>query len=400
MSKDTIKALIDEYLTLEQSEKNQKRKAKWKYNMPIGRDQIRLTPKTDGSWRTEGAPFAADMQNQYWIQLLDFDLVEYYHNPECWLENYLKMKMKHFEMFDDDVFLDKNLLMCGGAIFEGSLYGMGYSYWPDNDPQLAYAQRLIETPEDLKKMPKVDFYKSGIMDQTLRWYEGVRDLCGDQLNVCFPEYLRGCFGVGTYLCGLENLLVIMMDEPEFAHDIFNYIDEVRNDWFDAYYKYLGVAPRQTAIFNDEIAEPMLSPELYSEFILPHEQAACKKHGGLAYWHSCGNVTHISRAIAEIDEIEMMNVSAWCNQDPVVEVFAKKSALEICINHLPDIFNVKDMNQVDEQIKGMYRMCDKHDANGWTIRAAGIAASRDVNWVTDRVQDWCYHVRKATEESIG
>ena len=102
MSKDTIKALIDQYLELEQSEKNQRRKAKWKYNAPIGRDQIRLTPKTDGSWRTEGAPFAADMQNQYWIQILGFDLIRYYKDPEYWLEYYLKMKMKHFEMFDEE----------------------------------------------------------------------------------------------------------------------------------------------------------------------------------------------------------------------------------------------------------------------------------------------------------
>ena len=46
---DTIKRLLEEYLTLMQSEENQRRKQKWERLDRIGRDQIRPVPKMDGS---------------------------------------------------------------------------------------------------------------------------------------------------------------------------------------------------------------------------------------------------------------------------------------------------------------------------------------------------------------
>ena len=41
-----------------------------------------------------------------------------YFEPEYFLENYLKIKIRQFNILDDDVFLTKNVIIWGTSVFE------------------------------------------------------------------------------------------------------------------------------------------------------------------------------------------------------------------------------------------------------------------------------------------
>jgi hypothetical protein len=53
-------------------------------------------------------------------------------------------------------------------------------------------------------------------------------------------------------------------------------------------KFLGEPVQKLKLYNDEVDCPTLSPGMYREFILSYEQELARIHGGLVYWHSCGN----------------------------------------------------------------------------------------------------------------
>ena len=105
--RDNIKRLMEDFRTLEASEENQRRRAKWECIPYTARDQWRGLPKTDGSCWDGVIPISTDLNNTFWSHFLDFSLVDYYKDPEIFLENYLKICINRFKMFDDDVFLEK-----------------------------------------------------------------------------------------------------------------------------------------------------------------------------------------------------------------------------------------------------------------------------------------------------
>ena len=52
---------------------------------------------------------------------------------------------------------------------------------------------------------------------------------------------------------------------------------------------------------------MLSHEQYEEFILPYEQELCEFHGGIRYWHSCGDTGNMVNSIRKIPQIDLFHI---------------------------------------------------------------------------------------------
>ncbi len=101
----------------------------------------------------------------------------------------------------------------------------------DQDPWISN-KAVIATPDDLKKLPQINFKTSGIMPQLIRTYEGVCELCKDGFTVLFPEWNRGPFGVAVYIRGFEDLLVDMLTNQEFTDSVMRHITDSRKIWFE------------------------------------------------------------------------------------------------------------------------------------------------------------------------
>jgi hypothetical protein len=394
MSTDAIKKLIEHFLELEQSEKNQARKRKWARLPETGRDQFRAVPKMDRGCRMGDIPVCVDIQNSFWGALLGFDLTRFYFEPEYFLENYLKIRIRHFELLDDDVFLTKNVIIWGTSVFEASMFGMSYTVTPGSDPQILHNPAILSKKE-FKRTPQPDFYKSGIMPVMIRIYESVRELSGGLLNPIFPEWVRGPFGIATYLCGYGRFLETMMDDPDYAAEVLNFIEDCRQKWYEGYCAYLGKQLPHVNLFNDEVGVPTLSPALYRDIVLPVEREVCNKHSGLLYWHSCGDVTPMAQDIATLKPLEMMHVGPWTNIRTAARTFGQNSALEICLNPQKDIYDVHDIHAFQRQVTRIIDICAEEGALGITVRASGFMPYQNMEWDLRQICDWTQAARNAT-----
>ena len=231
VKRDRIRFLMEEVRQLELSADNQQRKAKWESIPYTARDQWRGLPKSDFSCLSGNVPVQVDPNNVFWAEYLGFKISDYFNNPYVFAENYLKMTIERFKLFADDVFVTRRLPMWGGAPFEAR-------HVRDEDrvslmiriPGSTTPSLVIPEREALDSLAMPDFHKSGMMPNTISMYEQLHDILDDDFEVQFPEYLRGPFGIATYIRGFENVLFDMVDEPEYAHKLMRFIVDSRKNW--------------------------------------------------------------------------------------------------------------------------------------------------------------------------
>jgi hypothetical protein len=393
MASREIEQMKEEYLALLSSGENKRRRSMWKDVARSGRDQFRPTPKNDGSWKDGCVPITADIQNPTWAKIIGFDIQEYYFNAEVYLENYLKIMIYRFKNFDDDTFLTADIPMWGTCALEGSLFGVGYYTFGDKDPWLDHTP-VIRTMEDLKKAPQVDFFQSGIMPKLIETYERVRALAGEEFTVLFPEWIRSPFGIAVYIRGFEDLLVDMLVDEGFYHALMRYIVDARKDWFRGLEKYLGHAVLKANLYNDEVSCPTLSAELYRDKVFPYEQELCDFHGGLHYWHSCGDVGGLAPEIAKLSSLDLFNVGPWTSSLLAGRAFRGKTPLEICMNPQKDILE-GTRESMTKRIEGILRDCREADASGIGMKISALNAYDSLDDALNNIKLWTKVAREAT-----
>ncbi len=386
-NKEKIKALMEEFRVLEASDENKRRKSMWKELAKSGRDQFRGTAKFDHSWKDGCIPMTADMQNPTWALVFDFNLKDYYTKPEVFIENYLKIMIYRFKNFEDDTFLEKWFPLWGTTVVEGSLFGLEYGFFEDKDPWLSH-NAVIKSEDDLKRLKQnpPSFYTSGFMPELLKMYEGCKALIDDDFEVLFPEWIRSIFGVATYTRGYEDFLVDTMTDEDFAHDLLRFITDVRKDWYRDLAKYTNAPIMKANLYNDEINCPSISPKNYREIVLPYEQELCDFHGGIHYWHSCGDVTELTPEIAKITKLDLFNCGAWTDVYKAGVAFKDKCPLEICMNPQKDILE-GTKESMAAHINGIMDACRRSDINGFNLKISALNMYKSLDFTTTQIKMW-------------
>lgn len=389
-----IETLKEEYLKLVVSDENKRRRSMWKDVARSGRDQFRPTPKSDGSWKHGMVPITADIQNPTWAKILDFDIQKFYFDAAYYLEHYLRIMIFRFENFEDDTFLTIDIPMWGTCALEGSLFGVKYYTFGDKDPWLDHTP-VIRSMEELKKAPKVDFHTSGIMPTLLRTYEQMKELCGESLTPLFPEWIRSPFGVAVYVRGFEDLLVDMLVDEDFYHALMRYIVDARKRWFTDLGNYVGQSVVKANLYNDEVSCPTLSAQLYREKVFPYEQELCDFHGGLHYWHSCGNVSELAPEIAKLHSLDLFNVGPWTSPFEAGKAMKEKTPLEICMNPQKDILEGTE-ESMTKRITGVLHDCRAADVDGMGMKISALNAYDSLDSVLENIKLWTRVARRVSE----
>lgn len=384
-ARERIKALMDEYRELEQSEENKRRRSMWKELAKSGRDQFRPTPLADRSWKHGKIPVTADIQNPTWAKIIGFDLRKFYFDAPTFVENYLRIMIFRFRNFNDDTFLNKWLPMWGTSVIEGAMFGLPYSLFEDNDPWLDN-RSIINNEDDIKRvrdhMPA--FKTSGIMPELINCYENCLELIDDDFEVLFPEWNRSIFGVATYIHQYEDLLVNMKLEPEYCYELFRMISDVRKEWYRGYAAYFGTTIPRGNLYNDEINCPTLSPELYRDLLLPFEQEQSRFHNGIYYWHSCGDVTPMLDEISKLQNLELMNCGPWTDVFSAGVSFRDKCPIEICMDPQRDILEGTP-ETMWKKISDTIAACLRSDICGFNFKLSAINMYRTLPYTIGQIQ---------------
>lgn len=348
--KDTLRHLMDRIEVIAAGDDIKAKAAHWQ----------RYYAGTPGNIDPEGPLYTLDIGIPTWSRILGFDINAYFSDTFTQLRYQLEMRIYHYEHFDDDTLVGLGVGVSPlGSALEPNVLGAPIDYQPDTVPWVARALPVINSPSDLHR-PQPDFYTAGAMPTVHRMYAETRELM-DKLGegrwgVGFPVAIRGILGLAQTLRGPhENILIDMVDQPEFAHQIFRYVTDFRKHYATERAKFLGESIGQGHIGNDEVTVPVVSPKIYREFLLPYEIELCQFHGGLTCWHSCGDTGPLARLIRQIPVIKQFYTGPWTNLHLVMDAFGTQTPLDIALHVVDDVLAASPV-QMQTKIRQVIEIC--------------------------------------------
>jgi uroporphyrinogen-III decarboxylase len=329
---DRIETLIGKYLDIVHSPKNEGRKRFWRDPCRWNRDMWRGIPVRSSA--ADPVPFTIALDNSLWTHILGFSLIDYYHDPETFLEVQLKKQIYSFENFDDDTCYTDELFIWFGVITELSILGAKIEWFPYKEGWIEGT--VLKGPEDLGGRPYPDFRTSGLMPRILKYYEVLSEHAKGRLTVMFPEWVRGPLCLAMHLRGISDILVDSQVDQEFFHRLMRFTTEAKKNWDGEREKFLGEKLSSCKLYNDEIDCPTLSPALYRDMIFPYEKELGELYGGVKYWHSCGNTTAFQEQIRKLPNLGLYHCGPWSDFGNAVRVMGRDVGIDLCINPQKDV----------------------------------------------------------------
>jgi hypothetical protein len=267
-------------------------------------------------------PITVGHSRYFYAERLGIDLVEMFRSADAHLESTLLMAKAHRKWFPDDglvggTFGNWNIVdhinaqvsMYLGPPFDTSMFGVEPIFGAKRDP--LSGPHILKREEDLDELQYPDFYRSGMMPLAHKFYESITKRVKGKLEVAFPRFVTGPWGVAWALRGLANLLIDTFRRPEFVHRLMKFTTESRIRWEKEREKFLGSKIHHPWLDSDEVDCSVISPKIYSEFILPYERRLADFYGGeLFYYHSCGNLTPILDQVTSIPGLKRLEISPW------------------------------------------------------------------------------------------
>ncbi len=211
---------------------------------------------------------------------------------------------------------------------EAEALGQEIIYPQEGMPDVDRTKPLIREKADLEKIQLPDFEKDGRFPAVLEMNRLFCEMAGGLEGTpgfCAP------FSLAANIRGIEQLLMDIYLDPEFARDLFDRVtDDVLIPWI---LRLKTVCPKASGISGSDAAAslPIVSPDIVKEWILPYVKRLREK---------CGPEVVVSNWVGESclkQPEEMLDLKlAACpgfikGQDPDVEelgpLFYKSYALE-------------------------------------------------------------------------
>ena len=394
---EELKRIVDDYLSLVESDENARRKNLWKTELTASLvASVGLSPRRVPKPRAEvGVPIIADTSVSIWREVFNFSVEDYYTNPRTWLVNHLKASIAHFKL-GDDTYFSKSIGFFPGAGMESSLFGMPSVYDPMEEPAVG-RHCVLQRREDLDGLSYPDFFRSGAMPLLHRVYEECSAaLEGSGLQVLFSEITRGPYGVAFHIRGFTDLAIDTIDDPEWVQRLMRFLTDCHKKWYQDRSSFLGEPIPLGLLYNDEIDMNIIPPYIYDQFIFSYEKELADFHGGIAYWHSCGKITPILHQIRQLPNIQMIKISSWNNYGEATQT-CPDIPLEICVGAI-DHIQMADERKMADKVSEILATCEETGVDAFIIRSEPLQrVSENVDNDLSKIQQWISTARRLTEQ---
>jgi MtaA/CmuA family methyltransferase len=153
---------------------------------------------------------------------------------------------------------------------------------------------LVEGPADLARLTRPDPSNPRTrMADRVRAVEAMTRAAGSECLIV--GWVDMPFAEACSACGVTELMLLLSDQPPFAHRLLEFLTDIVIDF--ALAQIEAGAPM---IGAGDAAASLVSPGMYAEFALPYEKRvfdAIHARGGLGKLHICGNTTALLHDIA-------------------------------------------------------------------------------------------------------
>ncbi len=171
--------------------------------------------------------------------------------------------------------------------------GLSMRPWKDANPHGLSAQALLQDVEDIEDLDSVNFPEAEYLDftDTIKQLENVGDVY--RLSGFWSAFFHDL----TYLFGTEEMLILMLTDPEIIEEALERICGFYLEANDKFFAVAGDLVDALFIGNDFGTQNglLFSPELFRRFFLPWiEKFAAQAHSYNIDFilHSCGGIADI------------------------------------------------------------------------------------------------------------
>lgn len=293
-------------------------------------------------------------------KFLDYNMLDYFSNPETRIKGQLEGKLfLHRELPDDTVRIAEIGYDHGAAgAMENSLFGVETIFEKGGDPKSSQTP-VINEPKDLAALKIPDFYSSGPMPSIHDTHEKIKTILDGRIPVTFPGWCRGTWSVACFVRGFTNIYMDLIDNPEFVKELLDFIAESRISWEKQRSEFTGLSPKDpenmytnnyldyrrvhvSDMYNDEVDGNIISPAAYEEIIFPSEKKLNDFYGGTRYYHSCGNLTPFLSKLTQLKELQMLHIGPWTDIEKAKEItHTMDIVLQLAVHPEGDIFNITE-----------------------------------------------------------
>ncbi len=270
-----------------------------------------------------------------------------------------------------------------------------------------WIEPFIKTPADLKKIENVDIENTGIELQNKEWKQIFEDMAKDYPcqfeggEIFYPLANQGKYSLvgatedALTLCvdmmGADDFFMACVMEPEFIKD---YINLVNDKLCAVIAKNEKLANYSGEVFVSSDYAPMLSADMYSEFVVPSLVKLKNTLSGPMRLHNCdvpGQLVDIM-----LTEIQPAIINGFKARDGIIEgmtVMAEKVGNKTFLEPYLDGINM--MNQTYDQIYNdaltAIQLFDSHNCK-FTLGAMSVDCHKvdrltDLNAVMEATIDY-------------
>ena len=233
--------------------------------------------------------------------------LDFYLDPELWFQAHLKI---HRE-FPDIIFFPSWWMEYGMAA-EPSALGAKIKFWPENTPSECHA---LHTIEDLEKLPEYDVNTDAFMALTLHRIQSQRQRILDQGEILPVVTSRGPLCTAGFVRGTTDLMMDILEKPEWAHKLIDLSTRLIIDWLKAQAEAMGPTVEGIFILDDIVG--FLSPSHYKEFAHPYLKRICDAFPAdwVKIYHNDANVNACLEHIPDCG----FHVLNWGKQTDIADV---------------------------------------------------------------------------------
>lgn len=397
MADATIHKLLDEYGTLCDSAENARRLALWvKPEEGIrGETQWHGLPRFAVS-PTRPAPVTAECLERMWVEVLGMNIRRFYTDPDYFLEFFLRYKILKFRRFADDTPLTRQIPVCFGVTHEAGILGQKTAFLEGEEPQ--FGREAVFGPDDVLS-PSIDFSNNEYLRNiAIPYYKRVKELAGREFHTIFPQWYRAPQGVALYVRGFEKFSLDLYDDPEFAHRILRYVTDAAKNFARWRADFTGDPIAPCDLFNDDI--PLMSPDIYREFFFQYEQELCDFHGGVGYWHSCGDITKHVGEICRLSDISLFDFGVTMeDKEAGMKLLSSPQTLELRVFAKPHIQEADEAAQ-KAYVRGIVEACARNGIQKYVIRTSGMSTLLGGERDFEKLARWVELAREAQAEATN
>ncbi len=287
----------------------------------------------------------------YWLPQTGYTYEKYFSSGQ----NMMEAQLQGLKWFYENVKSDHHrfpITPLFAYVSEAETFGCEVEYRKNDIPWVK--SHCINNDDDLDRLEKLDFIHTGAHGREVKYREDMLKIAGNykirfkdghemgikdniKLGLYNYSYSYGNPGVGVAgatigtmlnandIRGMENIMVDMLDAPEFAHRLLSIITDKIISWIE-YTKEVCGEPKEGVFIGDDGAAN-LSPATYEEFLLPYQKRIKEHFGGYTSFHGDAKAHHIFPYLANELKIDDFSGFSYLDDPELVrEYFCGKTVL--------------------------------------------------------------------------